>query len=90
VVERGNMLTALHRVESKMGAAGVDGVTVADLRVYLKGQWPEIRESSLSGSYKPKPVRGRDTEDEWKRSAKAWHSYGSRSSDTASSAPDPL
>jgi RNA-directed DNA polymerase len=57
VVERGNMLTALHRVESNKGAAGVDGMAVADLRAYLKEQWPEIRESLLSGSYKPKPVR---------------------------------
>jgi len=58
VVERGNMLTALHRVERNKGAAGVDGMTVAKLRAYLKEQWAEIRESLLSGSYEPKPVRG--------------------------------
>ena len=57
VVERGNMLTALHRVEGNKGAAGVDGMTVADLRAYLKEQWLVIRESLLSGSYEPKPVR---------------------------------
>jgi RNA-directed DNA polymerase len=57
VVERGNVLTALHRVESNKGAAGVDGMTVANLRAYLKEQWPTIRERLLSGNYEPKPVR---------------------------------
>ena len=57
VVERGNMVMALHRVESNKGAAGFDGMTVAELRAYLKEQWPVIRERLLSGSYEPKPVR---------------------------------
>lgn len=56
VVERSNMLTALHRLESNKGAAGEDGMTVAELRAYLKEQWPRIRESLLSGEYEPKPV----------------------------------
>jgi RNA-directed DNA polymerase len=43
-VERSNMITALHRVESNKGAAGVDEMTVDDLRAYLKEQWPAIRE----------------------------------------------
>jgi RNA-directed DNA polymerase len=57
VVERSNMLTALHQVEGNKGAAGVDGMTVAELRAYLKEQWPVIRERLLLGSYEPKPVR---------------------------------
>ena len=57
VVERSNMLAALHRVESNKGAAGVDGMPVADLRAYLKEQWSIIRERLLSGEYEPKPVR---------------------------------
>jgi RNA-directed DNA polymerase len=57
VVERGNMLAALHRVEGNKGAAGADGMTVSGLRAYLKEQWPGIRERLLSGSYEPKPVR---------------------------------
>ena len=56
VVERGNMLAALHRVERNKGAAGVDGMTVADLRANLKEQWPTVRESLLTGNYAPKPV----------------------------------
>src|SRR5574342_402258 len=55
VVERSNMFTALYRVESNKGAAGVDGMTVAELRAYLKEQWPEIKERLLAGSYEPKP-----------------------------------
>lgn len=57
VVERSNMLQALHRVERNKGAAGVDGMTVEDLRSHLKEQWPAIKESLLLGSYEPKPVR---------------------------------
>lgn len=35
VVERSNMIKALHRVERNGGAAGVDGMTVDDLRSHL-------------------------------------------------------
>jgi hypothetical protein len=39
-------------------------MTVGGLRVYLKEQWPRIKEELLKGDYIPKPVRaGRDTED---------------------------
>jgi len=57
VVERSNMIKALHRVERNGGAAGVDGMTVDDLRSHLQEQWPAIRERLLSGNYEPKPVR---------------------------------
>jgi len=57
VVERSNMLRALHQVESNKGAAGVDGMTVSELRAYLKEQWLVIKERLLSGSYGPSPVR---------------------------------
>jgi len=57
VVERSNMVQALHQVERNRGAAGVDGMAVDDLRPHLKEQWLAIKESLLSGSYKPQPVR---------------------------------
>jgi len=57
VVERSNMLRALHRVERNKGAAGVDGMTVDELRLHLREQWPAIKEGLLSGSYRPQPVR---------------------------------
>ena len=40
VVERENMLVALKRVEANSGAAGVDEMTVEELRPYLKEHWP--------------------------------------------------
>jgi RNA-directed DNA polymerase len=56
VVERGNMLRALHRVESNKGAAGVDGMTVAHLRPYLREHWAQIKERLLDGTYEPQAV----------------------------------
>jgi len=51
------METALARVKSNGGAAGIDGMTVEDLRGYLVKHWLEIREALESGTYKPSPVR---------------------------------
>ncbi|MCI0558625.1 MAG: group II intron reverse transcriptase/maturase [Nitrososphaera sp.] len=58
VVERENMLAALHRVESNKGSAGVDQITTEGLRCYLKEQWLQIKVELLEGRYKPQPVRG--------------------------------
>ena len=55
--ERGNMQTALKRVESNKGAAGMDGMEVKDLRGFLKEHWLEVREALESGKYRPSPVR---------------------------------
>jgi len=57
VVARENMVKALYRVERNKGAPGVDSMTVSELRPYLKGQWPKIKEEMLEGKYKPQPVR---------------------------------
>jgi len=57
VVERDNLFAALRRVERNKGAAGVDGLKMADLRPFLKAKWPEIREQLLGDTYKPMPVR---------------------------------
>ena len=57
VLGRENMLQALRRVERNRGAAGVDGMTVKEMRPYLKDHWPEIRRRLLSGTYEPEPVR---------------------------------
>jgi group II intron reverse transcriptase/maturase len=54
---RENLTTALKRVESNRGAPGTDGMTVKDLRGYLKEHWLEIRAALESGAYKPTPVR---------------------------------
>jgi len=57
VVARENMQAALRRVERNKGAAGVDGLNIADLRPFLIAKWPGIREELLGDSYRPMPVR---------------------------------
>lgn len=57
VVERGNMLAALARVERNKGSAGIDAMPVEALRPFLREQWPRIKEELLSGQYWPKPAR---------------------------------
>ena len=57
VVDRPNMLKALARVRRNKGAAGVDGMEVADLGDYLKTHWAEHRKELLEGTYQPQPVR---------------------------------
>ena len=54
---RENLTAALKRVESNGGAPGNDGMTVKDLRMYLKEHWLEIRAALESETYKPSPVR---------------------------------
>jgi len=56
VVERKNMWLALKQVERNSGAAGVDHMTVGQLRSYLREHWPQIKEELLAGSYQPQPV----------------------------------
>ena len=56
VVERENMWSALRRVERNKGAAGVDNMTVEQLRAYLREHWLRIKEELLAGEYKPQPV----------------------------------
>jgi RNA-directed DNA polymerase len=57
VVERENLKEALKRVQANQGSPGVDGMTVRQLRDYLKEHWPVLREQLLSGTYRPQPVR---------------------------------
>jgi group II intron reverse transcriptase/maturase len=57
VWRRENLTAALKRVESNGGAPGNDGMTVSDLRGYLKEKWLEIRAALESETYKPSPVR---------------------------------
>ena len=56
-LERQNMLRALQRVERNGGAPGVDGMTVEDLRPFLRMHWERIRGEVLQGRYTPQPVR---------------------------------
>jgi RNA-directed DNA polymerase len=57
VVERSNMLCAHERVVANEGAPGVDGLTVAELKSWLKGHWAKVRQALLAGEYMPAAVR---------------------------------
>lgn len=60
VLERDNMLQALHKVERNQGAPGIDGMTVKDLRQYVIENWAVTKEAILKGTYKPSPVRRKE------------------------------
>jgi Group II intron, maturase-specific domain/Reverse transcriptase (RNA-dependent DNA polymerase) len=57
VVERGNLLAALRRVQRNGGSPGLDGRTVEELPGYLREQWPQIRAARLAGTYRLQPVK---------------------------------
>lgn len=57
VVSRENLQRALKRVVSNKGAPGMDGMTVAKLRTFLKDHWLPIKERLLNGQYLPQPVK---------------------------------
>jgi len=57
VCERGNLMLAYQRVVKNKGAAGVDGIGVAEFKDHLKQHWPTIKARLLAGHYMPSPVR---------------------------------
>lgn len=57
MLSRQNLVRALRQVERNKGAPGVDGMTVAELRPWLKTHWPAIRMLLDEGHYHPQPVR---------------------------------
>ena len=56
ILERDNLFKALERVERNKGAAGIDQLTVEQLRPYLKENWIRIKTSLLDGTYKPPKI----------------------------------
>ena len=58
VVSRANMMAAYVRVVGNKGAAGIDKMTVADLKSFLVEHWPRIKEDLLADRYQPQAVRG--------------------------------
>ena len=58
VVSRENMMRAYARVVGNKGAAGIDRMSVVDLKLFLVEQWPRIREELLADRYQPQAVRG--------------------------------
>lgn len=57
VVARENLLKAYSQVMSNKGAAGIDRMTVEQLKPYLQAHWAQIKAELLNGTYQPQPVR---------------------------------
>ena len=60
VVERSNLWLAYQRVVGNKGAPGVDGLTVAEFKDWLKVHWPSVKQALLEGRYLPRAVRAVD------------------------------
>jgi RNA-directed DNA polymerase len=57
VLAKENMESAWKRVKANRGAAGVDGMDIAQTRRHLVNAWPNIRDQLMAGTYRPSPVR---------------------------------
>ena len=53
-----NLNRAYKRVKANDGAAGVDGMSVTELRAWIASNRETLIASLLDGSYQPQPVRG--------------------------------
>lgn len=57
VIEPLNLMRAYRRVVSNAGSAGVDGMSVKELKGWLRQNYSLLREQILQGSYHPMAVR---------------------------------
>jgi RNA-directed DNA polymerase len=57
MVERENMISAYKQVIRNKGSAGIDKMSIDQLKPYLAKHWSEIKASVLRGEYKPQAVR---------------------------------
>jgi RNA-directed DNA polymerase len=58
VVSRENMRRAGARVAGNKGSAGIDEMSVADLKPFLVEHWARIKEDLVADRYRPQAVRG--------------------------------
>ncbi|MDF1567182.1 MAG: group II intron reverse transcriptase/maturase [Spirochaetaceae bacterium] len=56
MVEKPNMMEAYRKVVGNRGSAGVDKMTVDDLKAHLQKNWESIRKALVEGRYIPQPV----------------------------------
>ena len=67
ILDRNNLIKAYEQVVSNKGSAGIDGVTVRDLKEHLNQNWHKIKENIYAKQYKPSAVKrvyipkGKDT-----------------------------
>jgi len=58
IADLSNLTTALRQVVNNGGSAGIDGMTVTQLKEWFSHNWQEVQSSLLDGSYTPLGVRG--------------------------------
>jgi group II intron reverse transcriptase/maturase len=58
IADLSNLTTALRQVVNNGGSAGIDGMTVTQLKEWFSHNWQELQTSLLAGSYTPSGVRG--------------------------------
>jgi group II intron reverse transcriptase/maturase len=57
ILDKNNLIKAYEQVVSNKGSAGIDGVTVDELKSHLNKNWSNIKVDILSKKYEPKPVK---------------------------------
>ncbi len=57
IVDQDNMDRAWRQVRANRGAAGPDGMTIAEFPDWGREHWPMVRQQLLDGTYRPQPVR---------------------------------
>jgi RNA-directed DNA polymerase len=57
IVDAANMERAWKQVKANRGAAGIDGITVAQFPDFVRPRWKAVCQSLLDGTYRPQPVR---------------------------------
>lgn len=60
VITRENLMLAYQRVVENKGAAGVDNLSVAELKPWLKKNWRSVRQALIDGNYQPRSIRRMD------------------------------
>jgi len=58
IADLSNLATALRQVVKNGGSAGIDGMTVTELKEWFNHNWHELQTSLLKGTYTPSGVRG--------------------------------
>ena len=60
VITSENMMLAYQRVVENKGTAGVDNLSVAELKPWLKKNWRSVRQALIDGNYQPRTIRRMD------------------------------
>lgn len=56
ILSQANMLEAYNQVKANKGSAGIDGITIDGIDVYLRQNWRATKQLIKERKYKPQPV----------------------------------